>query len=220
MYRRLEHPCLKWDFPKIQGILIISMGIIVIFPTHLYSDIPISHPFFIHYTTWSSSSGTCAPFHGGLRWHCEGLCIHQHLDLCTEAPANCGRSASGATGMGWGLAALAAPEAMSNPKDPPANKHYQTLPQTQNSQLKLVEILYNFEYVEICWNMSKFRNHVLGPAATYTQRPHEISQWTSGTGSVLNASSWEWHTPWWNATWRGLQVMIRHLEMEGAPKLM
>jgi hypothetical protein len=52
--------------------------------------------------------------------------------------------------MGWGLAALAAPEAMSNPKDPPANKHYQTLPQTQNSQLKLVEILYNFEYVEIC----------------------------------------------------------------------
>ena len=52
--------------------------------------------------------------------------------------------------MGWGLAALAAPEAMSNPKDLPANKHYQTLPQTQNSQLKLVEILYNFEYVEIC----------------------------------------------------------------------
>ena len=54
--------------------------------------------------------------------------------------------------MGWGLAALAAPEAMSNPKDLPANKHYQTLPQTQNSQLKLVEILYNFEYVEICRN--------------------------------------------------------------------
>lgn len=97
----------------------------------------------------------CAPFHGGLRWHCEGLCIYQHLDLCTEAPANCGRSESGA-GMGWGLAALAALARRCRiPKiyqQTNITKHYQTLPQTQNSQLKFYINLNMFEYVEICRN--------------------------------------------------------------------